>query len=348
MAKRKKPETRDFEGKLRDFPLYRTRQELKANGFSRIKVLLPHQVEPYTKAAWDWVKSFGTGIDEENPKTLTPYYFPPGIRGLVQHYKVGHSEFFWRMRQERGVMRIFADLWDCHVEDLLVSFDGMNFGTTAKPNQNKWPHLDQTNKSEGPVFYQGCISLTKTNGGLKFLSGSHDLHSKFVDLVMRKNKRTGLYRLSEEEENWYRSQPNVTEEFVTSEPGELTIWDSRTVHWGSRPVRSTDKTLVPVRICMYVCYIPRNHLLRGLSDPVMIEKAKRKIEDHLKKRIETFESRRMTTHRPYPVKMFSQDYWPIGSRRNAANFVDRPVIRDEDLTEQMRLLIGYPMKDVVQ
>ena len=343
MSKRKRPETRDFEGKLRDYPLFRMRKELQANGFSRIPVLTPKQVEAYLNDAWDWVKAFGTGVDEKNPKTLIPSYFPPGIRGLVQHYKAGHAEFFWRLRSERGILRVFADLWDCHIDDLLVSFDGMNFGTPTKPEQAKWPHLDQTVKSQGPLYYQGCVSLTKTNGGLKFLSGSHLIHLKFAELEMRKSKKSGFYQLSEKEEAWYREQPNVTEEFVTSVPGELTIWDSRTVHWGARPTRSDDKTLDPVRICLYVCYIPRNHLLRGLTDPKKIAKAKEKIEVHLKKRIQTFENRRMTTHRPYPVKMFPAEYWTRGNKEMAAKFVDQPTISDSALTERMKALIGYPL-----
>lgn len=339
--KRKSTSTRDSNGKLRSYSLFKMRRELEYNGFSKINVLWPTQVESYLEAAWEWMKGFGTGIDPSKPETLITSNIPPGVHCLIQNCRVGHAEFFWKLRAESQILSIFADLWDCKPEDLIVSFDGMNFGLPARIKQSKWAHLDQTKKSSEPLYYQGCVSLTKTNGGLNFLSGSHKVHSQFVDTVMNKTKKPGFYKLSEQEHNWYLSQPNITEEFVPSEPGELTIWDSRTVHWGRRPETHPGESLYPVRICMYVCYIPRNHLLRGVTDPKKIQKYKEKIESHLEKRVKTFEEHRMTTHQPYPVKLFPKKLRHYGNEAKEDVFCDQAVIKKEQLTNQMLLLIGY-------
>ncbi len=46
---------------------------------------------------------------------------------LFQHYSVGHCQASWDVRQNPKIVNIFADLWSCKKEELLVSFDGLSF-----------------------------------------------------------------------------------------------------------------------------------------------------------------------------------------------------------------------------
>ena len=46
---------------------------------------------------------------------------------LLQHWKVGHSQFIWNLRQNPKIVNIFAKIWDCKQDELLTSFDGASF-----------------------------------------------------------------------------------------------------------------------------------------------------------------------------------------------------------------------------
>jgi hypothetical protein len=253
---------------------------------------------------------------------------------------VGQSKFVWQLREHKTLLNVFATLWSCDVDDLLVSMDGINFGLPTKLDQLRWPHLDQTVSSESPMFYQGCLSLTTTTGGLNFYSTSHKWHRQFVtDRAAAVGAKPGFYQLTDEDRDWYYGKPAVPME-VPSVAGELTVWDSRTVHWGRRPIREWQTPQDdPARICVYVCYIPRQHIFRDLTEDK--KKLQNKLEKHLQKRIKTFEERRMTTHQPYPVKLFPKGFRTYGDDSLIEKFKDQPTIQDNELTPTMRRLIGY-------
>jgi hypothetical protein len=66
---------------------------------------------------------------------------------------------------------------------------------------------------------------------------------------------------------------------VLAEPGDLILWDSRTVHWGGEPTINSNV----IRTVIYASYAP----------------AELASEETLKRKKEAFESYRATTHWPH-------------------------------------------------
>ena len=46
---------------------------------------------------------------------------------LHQYWAIGHAQYVWDVRQNDKVANVFAHIWDCAKEDLLVSFDGVSY-----------------------------------------------------------------------------------------------------------------------------------------------------------------------------------------------------------------------------
>jgi len=57
---------------------------------------------------------------------------------LLQHWGVGHSQYVWNVRQNPKVVEIFAKIWDCEKEDLLVSFDGVSYSMPPEQTRLGW------------------------------------------------------------------------------------------------------------------------------------------------------------------------------------------------------------------
>lgn len=331
-------------------PFHRVRQELEHNGFSSIPVLSNLESDYYANQLWDWLAGFGTGIKKDDPTTWTNANWPHNSHGLIQHFNSGQSKAVWEVRAKESIMDVFAKLWDCEKRDLLVSFDGINVARPVKalkhPSKKKgkkpgWEHLDQSSESNDLEYYQGCVSLTHTTGGLRFYGGSHKHHAKFMKTQTTGTIKPGWYKLNEDEKSWYLKRSGVSSDFVQSKAGQLTLWDSRTVHCGELPTTGSTP-----RMCIYVSYVPRDHFLRKIRNDSNRPLAARvtkllKTESMILKKIETFEQRRMTTHKPIPVKMFSKTFQHYGHPELLERFPDQPTIRDEDVTPVMRRLIGY-------
>lgn len=66
------------------------------------------------------------------------------------------------------------------------------------------------------------------------------------------------YTFTDEDVKWFSRQPGVEEVKVETEPGDLILWDSRTVHWNRAP------TAEQIRVVVYVCYAPRSMASEGV------------------------------------------------------------------------------------
>lgn len=82
------------------------------------------------------------------------------------------------------------------------------------------------------------------------------------------------YTFTEEDIRWLKKQPGVEEIKVETSPGDLILWDSRTIHWNRTP------TADQVRVVVYTCYAPKSMASEAV----------------LAKRAECFEQRLATTH----------------------------------------------------
>ena len=163
----------------------------------------------------------------------------------------------WDARQEPGVIEPFAKIWG--TDELLVSFDSLNVtfpNRKDKPARAPWPHVDQSPMKRGLHCVQGIINLSRAgpeDGSLMLLPRSNQLYDKFWDTQTEPTnwETKDWRRFSEKEMEWWENQ-GLRPIKVYAEPGDLILWDSRTVHWGGEP---TEKSNV-VRTVIYVSYSP--------------------------------------------------------------------------------------------
>ena len=140
------------------------------------------------------------------------------------------------------MLEAFAKLWNTN--ELLVSFDGINI-TLPNPERTQtepWPHIDQSPKRQGLVCAQGLMNFAPNgaeDGGLVVVRGSHNLTQGFF-----KKHPEVIGRETWGPEDWFGFTQEEVEWFINSgcevvkvcaDPGDLVIWDSRTIHYNKVP-----------------------------------------------------------------------------------------------------------------
>ena len=152
--------------------------------------------------------------------------------------RLAQSAGAWKVRGAHGVCQAFSKVWDCDTEDLITSMDCVAIwrpwgpGSSAKRPRTEGLHLDQNPFSKpGLETVQGMVPLKRVDarvGGLAVVPGS--------------NSRTEMEKLKtrlpnlEAAGDWCplpRNDPGCRGAIlVEAEPGDLILWDSRTVHGG--------------------------------------------------------------------------------------------------------------------
>jgi hypothetical protein len=177
---------------------------------------------------------------------------------MLLNYGAAHEDFVWGVRSEPGVVGAFEKALGS--EDLIVSFDAINYGFANRENlpENKpWPHQDQDPDVPGFRCLQGLVNLLPNgpnDGGLIVAKGGHTKSKQFHDEIRGTEERIpawtkewygftdkGLKWLDEHGCEWYK---------VEAEPGDLILWDSRTPHYNI-PVKSQQD-----RFAIYTCFMP--------------------------------------------------------------------------------------------
>ena len=164
----------------------------------------------------------------------------------------------WDAKLEPGVLDAFSRLWG--TDKLLVSFDSLNITFPNRPDVSKrqpWEHIDQSPLRRGVHCVQGIINLSPSgpdDGGLVVYPGSHRYNDELFDSV--ENKRSWLpmrdiYFFTKEELEWFHER-GVKPHKVCAEPGDLILWDSRTIHYGSDPMETSNQ----IRTAIYAAYTP--------------------------------------------------------------------------------------------
>eukprot|EP00455_Lapot_gusevi_P031170 TRINITY_DN3368_c0_g1_i3.p1 TRINITY_DN3368_c0_g1~~TRINITY_DN3368_c0_g1_i3.p1 ORF type:complete len:340 (+),score=32.95 TRINITY_DN3368_c0_g1_i3:67-1086(+) len=286
-------------------------------------VLNQEQVAAALDGFYSWFENFGTGFDRNDPETWNSKTMPANIHGIYQHYSIGQTQFVWDIRQNPAVKSVFERLWN--TDDLRVSFDGASFMPPVKRGAEKpWLHSDSG--SEAGVCVQGLVNLFPcgpSDGGLVALEGSHRLHARlFGPKGPFANNRDNWRRFTDEDiEKHYSGCTRVK---VNCEPGDMVLWDSRTVHMGSRPFRRSEeeKEVPPARAAVYVCMTPA-----VWQTP----------KDRQNRRV-WFEQGRMTTHWPYRCKLFPVNPRTYGDMSKIERFSFRPP--KPQLTQLGRELAG--------
>lgn len=230
--------------------------EFYNSGYIVIKNAIPKaRAIAYQQRAFEWLNSFGTDLDLENPKTWVKENLPIQSKiNTFHNYAVMHEKFIWEARQEPGVLEAFSKLWG--TDELLVSFDSLNVTLPNRkdvPRKGAWQHVDQGPFRRGLQCVQGIINLSYAgpeDGGLVVYPGSHRLFEQFFDTTTDEAtwSKKDLYLFSDSQLEWYGIQPYK----VCAEPGDLIMWDSRLIHYGAEPTKNSNV----IRTVIYASYTP--------------------------------------------------------------------------------------------
>lgn len=237
----------------------------------------------YQQKAIEWLQSFDPSLDVTDPSTWKLDRLPVQTdRNTYEHYGVVHERFMWEARQEPGVIDAFAKIWGTN--ELIASFDSLN---VTLPNFKKarapWPHIDQAPRKRGLHCVQGIINLShagEEDGSLVVIPGSHRYVEEFFDTKTKPEDwewRDNRY-FNDEDMEFFRAR-GLAPKKVLAEPGDLILWDSRTIHWGGEPTEKSET----VRTVIYAAYAPR-----GLASMEVLEA-----------KVRVFDAFGATTHWPH-------------------------------------------------
>ncbi|PYH69508.1 Clavaminate synthase-like protein [Aspergillus vadensis CBS 113365] len=241
------------------------RDEFHKNGCVVIKnVISPERAKYYCDKQIEWLKSFDLGFDENDESTWTTEHLPISFKGGMYYgYAAPHEKIAWEARTEPAVIEIFEKLWE--TKELLSSFDGMNISLPRRKDVNwsPWPHCDQNPNRKGMQAVQGLVNFAPNgpkDGGLMLMKGSAKLFDEFFaqdrdpydheDAPPPEMKYMDLFLFHQRDLKWFEDRGCELIK-VNMDPGDLVLWDSRTMHYACLPEGDQ------IRHVQYVCMTPR-------------------------------------------------------------------------------------------
>ncbi|KAL3421310.1 phytanoyl-CoA dioxygenase [Phlyctema vagabunda] len=262
------------------------RDDLARDGYVVVKNAIPRErALEYQQKAFDWMASFDLGLDISNPDTWLKKHLPVQSKISTFHaYAVSHEKFMWDARMEPGVIEAFTKIWG--TDELLVSFDALNVTLPNRkdvPRKTPWEHVDQSPLRRGLHCVQGIINLSTAgdeDGGLTVYPGSHLYTEEFFDTQTDSNtwKSDDYYPFAGASLDFFKEK-GLKPLKVNAEPGDLILWDSRTIHYGAEPTETSNT----IRTVIYAAYTP----------------ARFATEEALKTKAEIFSEWGGTTHWPH-------------------------------------------------
>jgi hypothetical protein len=177
------------------------RDDLIRDGFAVIKGAIPRErADMYSDQMYAFLEDLyviphfgstpanlhcsGLGYKRDDESTIHWRHLPIiNEKGMCHGYGLPHEQFTWDIRSEPGVVNAFEKVYE--TEDLVVSFDGLNFAfpnrKDLKPN-SPWPHQDQDPEEPGFRCLQGLVNLLPNgpnDGGLIVCRGAHQASEEF-------------------------------------------------------------------------------------------------------------------------------------------------------------------------
>ena len=220
-----------------------------------------------------WAYFEDVGVDRDEPETWKDA--KPNQYGIFWQYGSGHSRFLWHIRTRPRLLEAFELFWN--TSELLTSFEGFSMFPPASVEDEwliaeSWFHTDQNAASRpGLQTIQSFTSLydqDEHTGAFVVVPRSHDDHlgvtqrvyeDKWIDpdtqfLMVPPNDQILLGRT--------HPPPHV----VRVRAGDSVLWDSRTVHCNTPPMRnrgaappvSGARARRPNRVVAYAAMAPRS------------------------------------------------------------------------------------------
>ncbi|GAA5857284.1 hypothetical protein JCM8547_002201 [Rhodosporidiobolus lusitaniae] len=261
------------------------RDDVATKGYAVVPAIAVEDALKIRDKAHDWLEGFPYGYKRDDPSTFKLEHLPVNMKGGMYHgYGIGHTDWVWETRTAQGVRDAFAKAWG--TDELITSFDGASImlpGRRDVHDAGRWPHIDQNPFREGFYCLQGIVNLNyngEKDGGLLVLEGSSRLMRQyFADTGRTETRSWGPVDwagFEPEEEEWFFERGCKWVK-VCAQPGDLILWDSRTMHMNCVPVGEVDRTNT------YVCMAP----------------AKLMSEEDRQLRVKAFEDWQPTTHVPF-------------------------------------------------
>ncbi|KAK4044095.1 hypothetical protein C8A01DRAFT_31693 [Parachaetomium inaequale] len=207
------------------------RDDLVRDGYAVVKGAIPRdRALHYADRMLSLLESFGTGYDRNDPSTVHPDKLPViNEKGMLLNYGAAHEDFVWAIRSEPGVISAFEQVYA--TEDLLVSFDAINYGFANRAH----------------------LPANKPDGGLIVCKGAHLLSEQFHEDMKGEERipawTNEWYGFTDAGMAWLKDHGGEWIK-VEAEPGDLLLWDSRTPHYNV-PASGTQD-----RLAVYTCYMP--------------------------------------------------------------------------------------------
>ncbi|WRT70627.1 uncharacterized protein IL334_007625 [Kwoniella shivajii] len=289
------------------------KEDLHQQGWVVIKGVIPREKAlSYADEAYQYLESFGLGFDAKDRTTWIPENMPFFFKGgLFHRYGASHEQFVWDIKQEPELVKQFAELWG--TEELVCSFDGLNISLPIHgrtPDDDAyvpWPHVDQSPLVTDFHCVQGAMNLLPNgpkDGGLMVLKGSKELYSQAWKAFDKDKPEGGwnerhLHDFTPEQIQWFLDNGAEWHK-ICADPGDLFLWDSRTVHYGATPESNNP------RIATYVCYKPAFLLTPEIKQ----------------QRKEAWDKKYITSHDPItftiedrapPASHITRDHWKIST-----------------------------------
>ncbi|KAK7190497.1 hypothetical protein PSPO01_03472 [Paraphaeosphaeria sporulosa] len=253
------------------------RDDLYRDGYYVVKGVLPtEKAQSYVDRMFNWLESFPYGFKKDDKSTWNPKHLPDHIKGgMFYGYHCQHEKVLWDARTEPAIIDAFAKLWG--TSDLLVSFDGMNFTLPAEhPPSEPWPHVDQVRQTPLSRRSEG-----KSGGTTSLLLGSSRSSPEKVGRGTWGS--IDWFGFEKDEVTWFEDRGCELVK-VCADPGDLILWDSRTIHYNKLPESQN------LRAVMYICYTP----------------AAFASEEDRRKKVDYYNSKLGTTHWPH-ANIFHQE-----------------------------------------
>jgi hypothetical protein len=169
---------------------------------------------------------------------------------------MANSDVMWDIRTHPNIRTIFEHVWN--TTDLISSFDGIGMRKSGEKGLELGFHVDQDSTEDGMRAIQGVLALSRSDsltGGTVILPASHFHHSDLVSRIPSSGDNwveTGHWQFIEVPDNDSIFEKCSAPVQPSLEPGDLLLWDSRTVHAVSPP---TD--IQTERSVAYICLGPR-------------------------------------------------------------------------------------------
>ena len=326
-----------------------------------VGVLDADEIQGMQEGMWETLSSmtapFARPVVRGEPATYgTVRSLMPNHGYLFQGWPgLAHRQHIWDVRQNPKVAGAFAEIWGCGAEELLCSFDAVSMGVahlaegggTGWERGHKWEHMDQAPTRVGFECVQGWVTGEDIEPGdatLLVRPGSHRLGPGLVE-KFGITETKDWYKLKVEERAWFAEQ-GCEDLRILAPAGSLVLWDSRTVHSGSNPMKEAVRH--KPRNVIYVCMQPRLPTVKGMGAGTEKRRASTKemqvLARALKKRREIFDPTneakflRMTTHWPRKTLLFGK--YPRSYGPKPAEWEQVPKGETPTLTALGRKLAG--------